>query len=224
MQRNPRPFAACRRMLGLAAVVAAGVMAACSDSSTPTAVHASQSVAPQSVMDRGGNGAQNGSGVQNGASQASPVSALLRDYALGAPITVSKVISRNGGTINIPATDFQLRIPRGAFNADTMTITVTALAGSTVAYAFEPHGTVFNVPLTFVQHLGHTRLKGKPAPGLLSQLEGAYFPDVGLVDPTTGEAVVTETLPTSVEATFLDDVVTFPIHHFSGYLISTGRR
>jgi hypothetical protein len=105
-----------------------------------------------------------------------------------------------------------------------MTITVTALAGSTVAYAFEPHGTVFNVPLTFVQRLGHTKLKGKPAPGLLSHLEGAYFPDVGLVDPTTGEAVVTETLPTSVEATFLDDVVTFPIHHFSGYLISTGRR
>jgi len=205
-------------MLGLAAVVATGVVAACSESSAPTAVRASQGVAQRSAMDR------SGSSAQNGAPQEALVSALLREDALGAPITVSKVISRNGGVINIPATDFQLRIPRGAFDADTMTITVTALAGSTVAYSFEPHGTVFNVPLTFVQHLGRTSLKGKPAPGLLSHLEGAYFPDVGLVNPATGDAIVTETLPAQIVATWTDDVVMFPIHHFSGYLISTGRR
>src|SRR3569833_1452467 len=98
MQRNRRRFAASRRMLGLAAVVATGVVAACSESSAPTAVRASQGVAQRSAMDR------SGSSAQNGAPQEALVSALLREDALGAPITVSKVISRNGGVINIPAT------------------------------------------------------------------------------------------------------------------------
>lgn len=217
MQRTRRRFAASRRIVGLVAVVATAIVAACSETSAPTAAISRSDVTPRAAMSRNGQ-------TENGDAQESNISALLRDDALRGPITVTKVISRSGGTVNISATGFQLRVPAGAFDADQMTISVTALAGSVVAYTFEPHGVVFNKPLTFIQHLGHTRLKGKPAPGLLSHLEGAYFPDVGLVDPTTGAAVVTEMLPTSVQPTWTDNVLTFPIHHFSGYLISTGRR
>jgi hypothetical protein len=81
---------------------------------------------------------------------------------------------------------------------------------------------VFNAPLKFVQKLGHTNLKGvKPPPGFDNQWAGAYFPKANLVDPTTGIAVVTELLSTDVN--WAGDQITFPIWHFSGYMVSTGR-
>lgn len=204
-------------MLGLAAlVVAAGVVAACSESSLPTA---SPRLSPFEAS------------LAKASEQASSLPSsfiaqgLLRLKPLPAPVTVTRTIPQGGGSIDVPGTDFQLQIPRGAFDGANMKFTVTALAGSAVAYDFEPHGSVFKVPLKFVQRLGHTNLKGtKPAPGFLEHLDGAYFPDANLVDPNTGIAVVTELLPADVSVTWSGDQLTFPIHHFSGYLISTGRR
>ena len=219
MQRNREAFAAPRRMLGLAAVVAVTIVAACSETSLPTAS------APGRALTPSGASLAKGSDKESSLPNAVIAQGLLRLKPLAAPVTVTKVISQSGGTIDVPGTDFQLQIPRGAFDGLSMTFTVTALAGSTVAYDFEPHGSVFNTPLKFVQKLGHTNLKGtKPAPGFLEHLDGAYFPDPSMIDPVSGIAVVTELLPADVSITWSGDQLTFPIHHFSGYLISTGHR
>jgi hypothetical protein len=147
---------------------------------------------------------------------------LLRVKPLDNPVVVTKVIPSGGGSIDVPGTDFQLQVPKGAFDGKQMAITVKALPGYAVAYDFEPHGAVFNVPLKFVQHLGHTNLKGvQPPAGFTQQLSGAYFPHANLVDPVTGIAVVTELL--SAQVTWAGDQMTFPIWHFSGYMVSTGR-
>jgi hypothetical protein len=146
----------------------------------------------------------------------------LREKPLPNPVVVTKVIPSGGGSIDVPGTDFQLQVPKGAFDGKQMAITVKALPGYAVAYDFEPHGAVFNVPLKFVQHLGHTNLKGiQPPAGFTQQLSGAYFPHANLVDPVTGIAVVTELL--SAQVTWAGDQMTFPIWHFSGYMVSTGR-
>jgi hypothetical protein len=148
---------------------------------------------------------------------------LLRDKPLAAPVTVTKVIMRGGGTISISEADFLLRIPANAFSDASMTFTVTALAGSTVAYEFGPHGAVFLKPLQFIQQLGHTNLKNyKPAPSTTLNATGAYFPNANLVDPITGLAVVSEMIPTSFE--FSGNSLTFDVWHFSGYMIATGRQ
>jgi len=219
MQRNRWRLAASRRIIGLAAVVAVAIVAACSESSLPTASTPARALSPfEASLAKT---SDNASTIPN----SFIAQGLLREKPLAAPVTVTKVIHQGGGNIDVPGTDFQLQIPRGAFDGPNMKFTVTALAGSAVAYDFEPHGSVFNVPLKFVQKLGHTNLKGtKPAPGFVAHLDGAYFPDASMVDPTTGLAVVTEFLPADVSVTWAGDQLTFPIHHFSGYLISTGRR
>jgi hypothetical protein len=200
-----------RRVVALTATALAFVAVACSEIASPppvlrelssalTQARAAKQTIPNSFLVQG----------------------LLREKPLDNPVVVTKVIPSGGGSIDVPGTDFQLQIPKGAFDGKQMEITVKALPGYTVAYDFEPHGTVFNVPLKFVQHLGHTNLKGvQPPPGFTKQWNGAYFPRQSLVDQTTGLSIVTELL--SVEVTWAGDQITFPIKHFSGYMVSTGR-
>ena len=203
-----------RRLAGVAIAAIAMIAGACSETSEPSAPVRS---------------AQTSASAMNQVASTIPNSfltyGLLRQKPLEEDVVVTKTVSSNGGSIDVPGTDFHLQIPKGAFDGKTMTFTVRALAGSTVAYDFEPHGTVFNVPLKFVQGLGHTNLKGaKPAPGWESHLAGAYFPNADMVDPETGLAVVTELLPADIDVTWNGSQISFPIWHFSGYLVSTGRR
>ena len=78
------------------------------------------------------------------------INGLQRTTPLAAPITVTKAIGPEGGTLAIPQAGVTVTVPRGALTATT-TITMTARAGSLVAYDFAPHGVVFARPLVFSQ-------------------------------------------------------------------------
>src|SRR5690606_22715171 len=71
------------------------------------------------------------------------VHVLERDTPLARDIVVSRVITQRGGVINVPGAGLRVTIPTGALQRPTR-ISVRALAGSAVAYTFEPHGTQFD--------------------------------------------------------------------------------
>lgn len=139
---------------------------------------------------------------------------ILRSKPLLYPITVRKTIGRSGGVLSIPAAGVSVVVPAGALNGDTQ-ITMTARAGSLLAYDFEPHGVTFNVPLVFNQSLNGTNA------GLLSPLglKLGYYSDPSFLGQTT--ALVSEVIGglTSI----LTRTFTAPIKHFSGYVVICGR-
>lgn len=139
---------------------------------------------------------------------------LQRTTALAAPITVSKSIGPDGGTLAIPEAGVTVVVPRGALAATTK-ITMTARAGSLVAYDFAPHGIVFAKPLVFTQQLRGTNATLLNAP--LLQL--GYYEDASLLTKTGG--LVSELLGGTVNT--LTWTFTSSIPHFSGYMVSCGR-
>ena len=143
-----------------------------------------------------------------------PVRGVTRNTALQQDISVSAVIGKAGGTISIPDAGLTLVVPPGAVTSNTK-FTATALAGRLVAYEFEPHGTKFAVPLKFSQDLRKVSLLAALTSPLM---DGAYFTDEGKLNQTLGLATVTELLPATVD--LLQGRVSFPIKHFSGYLVS----
>jgi hypothetical protein len=142
------------------------------------------------------------------------VNGLQRSTPLSAPITVSKTIGYFGGTLSIPAAGVTVIVPIGALDRPTE-ITMTARAGSLVAYDFAPHGIVFRKPLVFKQSLRGTNATLLSAPFL----KLGYYEDPSLLGKTTG--VVTELVGGLFTA--LDWTFTAPIKHFSGYMVSCGR-
>lgn len=143
-----------------------------------------------------------------------PVRGVTRSTPLANDISVSAVIGPKGGTITIPEAGLTLVVPPNAVSSDVQ-FTATALAGKAVAYDFQPHGTQFAVPLTFTQDLRKTSLLTTLTAPLL---DGAYFPDKDLVNRQSARALVSEIIPASVDLLGLR--TSFPIEHFSGYLIS----
>jgi hypothetical protein len=140
---------------------------------------------------------------------------LQRTTPLAAPITVSKAIGAEGGTLAIPAAGVTVVVPKGAL-ATTTTITMTARAGSLVAYDFAPHGVVFAKPLVFRQ-----QLRGTDATILKAPLLGlGYYTDAGLLSSTGG--LIAEVLGGAVD--LLSWTFTSSIPHFSGYIVTCGRR
>lgn len=143
------------------------------------------------------------------------VNGLQRTQALAAPITVTKAIGPEGGTLSIPAAGVTVTVPRGALAAPT-TITMTARAGSLVAYDFAPHGITFAKPLVFSQQLRGTNATLLSAP----LLRLGYYEDANLLTKTGG--LVSELLGGAVNT--LTWTFTSTIPHFSGYMVSCGRR
>ena len=146
---------------------------------------------------------------------------LHRLVPLAHDLTVSRRIGPDGGELTLAAAGASLRIPRGALQAP-LVITMTAKAGTGVAYEFEPHGTKFPVALVFRQNLGHTQAVQSKA--LAQSLHGSYFDGdlaTAFVDPARLFVRVREQRPTSVDDEGRE--VTFTIAHFSGYLLSSGR-
>ena len=211
-----------RQLATVAVAVVTAIIAACSDAAAPSA----PAVADRNLSPEVEQAVARANAWSLQLPESYVTQGLLREKPLEYAASASKIIrSRSGGTIDLPGTDFQLRIPHGAFHGESMRITVTALPGATVAYEFEPHGTQFLAPLTFVQKLGHTNLHhAKMPPGWEHKLFGAYFADPAMIDSETGIAVVSELLPADVQATLSGEQLTFPIWHFSGYMASTGRR
>jgi ZU5 domain-containing protein len=143
-----------------------------------------------------------------------PVRGVTRNAALAKDISVSAVIGKAGGTLTIPDAGLTLVVPAGAVTSNTK-FTATALAGRVVAYEFEPHGTRFATPLQLTQDLRKVSLLAALTSPLM---DGAYFTDRSNVNQALGLALVSELLPATVD--LLHSRVTFPIKHFSGYLVS----
>lgn len=138
---------------------------------------------------------------------------LLRTTPLAAPITVSRTIGYWGGTLAIPEAGVTVVVPVGALTSDTK-ITMTARAGSLVAYDFDPHGITFAKPLAFTQSLKGTNVS------LLTvlQLKLGYYTDPSLLGQTT--ALVSEVI--GGVGSLLTWTFTAPINHFSGYVVICG--
>lgn len=148
---------------------------------------------------------------------ATTVHVVTRNTPLASPLTASKTVGALGGTISIPGAGLKVVVPPLAVLSPT-TITVTAVLGNQVAYEFEPHGTQFLVPLLVSQSLtGTSAYNG----GLLQLgLRGAYFANTSDLNPGAGTALVSELL--GVALNLSAKTATFPVFHFSGYLIATG--
>jgi hypothetical protein len=123
-----------------------------------------------------------------------------------------------GGTITLPTAGLTVTVPVGAIRTGTLTITVRAHAGKSVAYDFQPHGVVFAKPLTLSQDLGKTSWKQLGS----MTLYGGYYP--GEVDDVNSLATITESFPIRITTDSKKVTrATFDIWHFSGYVVSSGR-
>lgn len=198
--------------------VLTAILAACSNAASPSLTAPDHSVDPgveQAVANaRALSSTIPGSFVAQG---------LLRDRSLPEAITVTKVISSEGGTVDIPAADFQLQIPRGAVDAP-LSISVTALRGTVIAYDFQPHDATFAAPLKFVQRLNHTSLRGAARPSDAESDVGlANFSDPSMIDPVTGIGVASDSVPSQIRPRLNGNLLSFMIWRFSGYMASTGR-
>ena len=138
---------------------------------------------------------------------------LSRKVPLDRDVTASEMIGSEGGTIVIPEAGFTLVVPKDAVSAKTK-FTVTALAGKAVAYEMGPHGLRFARSLSARQDLTVTTYTG----GLFNPLKGAYFTDKELLDQSGLTALVAEVLNGVTNP--LTKTFTFPIDHFSGYVVA----
>jgi hypothetical protein len=141
------------------------------------------------------------------------VKPLQRTTPLASPLTASAQIGVLGGTLSIPGAGLTVVVPPLALSS-TKLVTVTALAGSNLAYEFEPHGTRFLVPLVVTQDLSKTDAKSGGTINPLSLFVG-YFPD------DTNILSVTELL--KVNLNLLNQTAVFSVTHFSGYIVASGR-
>jgi hypothetical protein len=144
------------------------------------------------------------------------VRVVRRNTPLATSVSASAVIGLFGGQISIPSAGIKVVIPALALTSPTR-ITVTAIAGDQVAYEFEPHGTRFLVPLLVTQNLVGTNATNG---GLLKPLVAGYFASTSDLDPLGGTGLVSELL--GVALNLSSKSATFPVFHFSGYLIASG--
>jgi len=186
-----------------ASAVALILSAACSDSSSPTSPRLASSTA---------------SGLLGGLTNTLTsllVQPVQRTTPLPSDVTWSFVAGPGGATSTNSAVGLTVSIPPGALGS-SKTITVTALAGSPIAYKFEPHGLVFAKKAYLTQSLVGT------SAGLLNlTLSGAYFATDNLELNAAGLASVTEII--SALTNPFTRTVTFGVQHFSGYIVASGR-
>jgi hypothetical protein len=147
------------------------------------------------------------------------VQILRRTRPLDKPLTTSAIIAPSGGHIDLPRAGLRLDFAPGALAEPTL-ITLTAHAGSQIAYEFEPHGLTFLAPVTVSQSLRHTAAEHDPR--LAARLQGSYYEgslDSAIVDSGGRYARIKETRKARVDSR---GMLRFDVRHFSGYMISTG--
>ncbi len=137
---------------------------------------------------------------------------------IGDGVQASAWIGPRGGVLLLIEAGLLVIVPRGAVQSNTR-FSVRALPGSAIAYEFEPHGAVFAQPIRIQQFFGGTH--GVDVSGGIPQFEGAYFADAAQLDPAARTARVSELLPATVDPA--GRLVFFYVHHFSGYLLASGR-
>ncbi len=148
-----------------------------------------------------------------------PVQVATRVAPLPPGAEASAVIGPRGGVLLLPQAGLIVMVPRGALSSDTR-LSVRAVPGSMVAYEFEPHGITFEQPVMLLQQFNGTH--GVDVSGGIPAFEGAYFADASQLDAATNGALANEILPAEVAPS--RRYVFFHVHHFSGYLLASGRR
>ena len=146
-----------------------------------------------------------------------PAKALERDRAIGAMTRTFTVTRQSGGRIEIEEAGLRIDVPSGAIATNSLTITVNVLPGKSVAYDFQPHGTKFLKPLAFRQDLEGTSWDHS---GFQGTLNGGYFKDARQLDLLTGLSLLDELFPIQIKT----HEARFDINHFSGYMVSGGRK
>jgi hypothetical protein len=133
--------------------------------------------------------------------------------------SVSGTIGFDGGTLQIPTSDFTITFPKGALVVPTA-ITITSDASGYVAYDMKPHGLTFAKPVIVTQYLRNTEVYGT-----LTALNsfGAYFPkDPKKLDGILKALEIEKTTiygdPKSKKA----EVQTWELKHFSRYMLASG--
>jgi hypothetical protein len=139
--------------------------------------------------------------------------ALTRNTSIAAQ-SATATIGLAGGVITLPGAGLTVVVPPGAVSTPTA-ITVSAPAGRGVWYEFAPHGIQFPVPLQITQDLRGTNYSSLLSP----PLKGAYMVD-GSQDASTNTALVSELISTTLD--LFRTKATFPVRHFSGYMVSWG--
>ena len=141
------------------------------------------------------------------------ITVLQRTSPLATNEVAQKRIGILGGTLVLPNSGLTVVVPALAVTSP-VTITVTALAGSNVAYEFEPHGLRFLAPVVMTQDLSKTEARtGGTIDPLLLYL--GYFPNSSDITSVTELLSLQLNLPLQTSTAL--------IWHFSGYAVSTGR-
>jgi hypothetical protein len=183
----------------------AGLTVACADGANgPTAPHSASDRAPAA-------------GSTTSGSNLVSMTALLRTTPLAAPITRSVTLTGTGGTLQIPEAGLLITIPRGAVGDSTLRITATARPGSLVAYDFQPHGARFLTQLKIKQELTGTTWQDNTG---TIRVGAGYYADPAQLDDPTGSAGVNE----EIAGTISGRTFQFNVGHFSGYIMTTGRK
>jgi hypothetical protein len=141
---------------------------------------------------------------------------LKRDVPLAAPVVTRFTVDGNGGRFKLPA-GLTIDVAAGTFRTP-ITLTVTALAGDMVAYEFEPHGLVFKKPLSMKQDMRGTNWAAHD----VSKFEIGYFADSTGLSVKENRALIKEFLRANIETQ--GQRILWDVHHFSGYMVSTGRQ
>ena len=147
------------------------------------------------------------------------VRAVLWKRPLRQAASATALIGPEGGVLELWQTGLRVVVPAGAVSQPTQ-FGVTAKPGRMVAYDFSPHGTTFARPLRLEQDQSQIE-RPAGAPGHSPVLQLGYFLGDADLDQSNGAANVTE----------LNDQIsdfpavgfTFPVYHFSGYIVSWGR-
>jgi hypothetical protein len=140
-------------------------------------------------------------------------------------LSVSGVIGPEGGSLEIPDSQFMIYFPKDALPGPTA-ITITSKESPWVTYDMYPHGTVFRKPVYVLQGLANTEIFGTPA---ACSAYGAYL-------PTGSEAISLDDSATATETTMSYTVSGFNvwtqflspqtsiwvINHFSRYMLASG--
>ena len=138
---------------------------------------------------------------------------LQRTSPLATNEVAQKRIGILGGTLVLPNAGLTIVVPPLALTSP-VTITATALAGSNVAYEFQPHGVTFLAPVVMTQDLSVTQARtGGTIDPLLLYL--GYFPNSSNITSVTELLSLQLNLPLQTS--------TGLIWHFSGYVYATGR-
>jgi hypothetical protein len=191
----------------LVAIATAVALVACSDA-TPTQVASIPAPRPSADLFS--------SSTTTISTTPTQVVGVKRLQPLSQDVSTSVVIGVAGGWVDQPQTGAHLYVPAGTVSQPT-TFTIRALAGSVLAYDFQPSGSKFTVPVTFVQEQRFVSATGIPRGVSLLNAKLGYFASDADVDASSGSATVSELRSTLVVST--PKLLYFPVWHFSGYIV-----